>query len=205
MRIDVTNASEADPAGVLNDGYWGMGLHPNTNYEGSFHAKKEHDMGPIAVSLVANQTGKVQSRATASGIGVDWKEYHFALKTSAIEPSMGNHLVFTVTRPGTLWLNVVTLFPPTYHNRSNGTRVDLMEKLAAIHPTFLRFPGGNCLEGDHLADRYDWGKNGPLVDRPAHPVPGIIGLARDSVCWDFSSRAKTCTWSWCSRSMPAAC
>jgi hypothetical protein len=39
-----------------------------------------------------------------------------------------------------------------------------MEKLAAMYPAFLRFPGGNYLEGDHIPDRFDWKKTiGPLV------------------------------------------
>jgi len=47
-----------------------------------------------------------------------------------------------------------------------------MEKLAAMHPGFLRLPGGNYLEGDHIADRFDWKKTiGPWVDRPTHPSP----------------------------------
>jgi len=77
-----------------------------------------------------------------------------------------------VAHPGSVWLQLVSLFPPTYHNRANGFRVDLMEKMAAMHPQFLRFPGGNFLEGDHLADWYDWKKTiGPRVDRPGHPSP----------------------------------
>jgi alpha-N-arabinofuranosidase len=47
-----------------------------------------------------------------------------------------------------------------------------MEKLAAMHPQFLRFPGGNYLEGNHMSDWYDWKKTvGPIVDRPGHPSP----------------------------------
>ena len=47
-----------------------------------------------------------------------------------------------------------------------------MEKLAAMHPAFLRFPGGNYLEGDRLNERFDWKKTiGPLVDRPTHASP----------------------------------
>ena len=39
-------------------------------------------------------------------------------------------------------------------------------------PQFLRFPGGNYLEGDHIKERFDWKKTiGPLVDRPAHRSP----------------------------------
>jgi alpha-N-arabinofuranosidase len=47
-----------------------------------------------------------------------------------------------------------------------------MEKLAAMHPTFLRLPGGNYLEGEHIADRFDWKKTlGYWADRPTHPSP----------------------------------
>jgi alpha-N-arabinofuranosidase len=77
-----------------------------------------------------------------------------------------------VAQPGTIWFSLVSLFPPTYDNTPNGNRVDLMQKLAAMHPAFLRLPGGNYLEGDHIADRYPWKKTlGPLMDRPTHPSP----------------------------------
>ena len=66
----------------------------------------------------------------------------------------------------------MSLFPPTYKNRENGNRTDLMEMMAAMHPKFLRLPGGNYLEGDQIDERFDW-KNtiGPLVDRPTHRSP----------------------------------
>ncbi|HZL51017.1 MAG TPA: alpha-L-arabinofuranosidase C-terminal domain-containing protein [Terracidiphilus sp.] len=41
-----------------------------------------------------------------------------------------------------------------------------------MHPAFLRFPGGNYLEGEHLSEHHGWKKTiGPLVDRPTHPTP----------------------------------
>ena len=41
-----------------------------------------------------------------------------------------------------------------------------------MHPTFLRLPGGNYLEGDHIPERYEWKKTiGSWVDRPTHPSP----------------------------------
>jgi alpha-N-arabinofuranosidase len=80
--------------------------------------------------------------------------------------------VLSVSQPGTLWVNLVSLFPPTYHDRKNGNRVDLMEKLAGMHPAFLRLPGGNYLEGDTIPQRFEWKKTiGPLVDRPTHESP----------------------------------
>ena len=173
LRVDIEKASAGNAAGVLNDGFWGMPLRPNTTYKGSFYAKANSEtLGPITVSLVENQSGKVIATTIVAGVSVAWKEYPFTLKTGEIRPSSANHLVLSVAQPGTLWLNLVSLFPPTYHDRINGNRIDLMEKLAAMHPAFLRFPGGNYLEGDHISERFEWKKTiGPLVDRPTHPSP----------------------------------
>src|ERR1019366_59156 len=173
IRLDVQQASPENQAGILNVGFWGMALRPNTEYKGSFYAKAgAGDIGPVTVSLVQDQTGKSVATATVSGLSTDWKQYEFTMKTGAIETSAANHLTLTVGHAGTVWFNLVSLFPPTYHGRKNGDRIDLSEKLAAMHPSFLRFPGGNYLEGDHINERFDWKKTiGPLVDRPTHPSP----------------------------------
>ena len=173
LRLDVTRADAHSPAGIMNVGWWGMALAPNTAYEGSFYAKASAaDLGPVTVSLVSDNTGKTLATTTVAALSADWKQFKFSLKTAAIEPSSTNHLVLSVAHPGSAWFNLVSLFPPTYHNRPNGFRTDLMEKLAAMHPTFLRFPGGNYLEGNHINERFDWKKTiGPMVDRPTHPSP----------------------------------
>jgi alpha-N-arabinofuranosidase len=173
LKIEIEQADAHNQAGALNVGWWGMALHHNTEYKGSFYAKADSaNMGPISVSLVNDDTGKAVASATVNGVGTDWKQFTFTLKTGAMEPSSTNHLVITAGHAGTLWLQLVSLFPPTYHNRANGNRVDLMEKLAAMHPAFLRLPGGNYLEGDHIKERFEWKKTiGPLVDRPTHRSP----------------------------------
>ena len=173
LKLTVTQADPKNQAGVLNGGYWGMALRPNTTYKGSFYAKADSDsLGPVKVALRGNADDGVVATATVSGVTADWKQYQFSLKTGAIRASSTNHLVLSVGHSGTLWLGLVSLFPPTYHDRSNGNRPDIMEKLAAMHPAFLRFPGGNYLEGEHIPERFDWKKTiGPLVDRPTHPSP----------------------------------
>ncbi len=173
LRVEVKQADSKNHAGVLNEGYWGMALRPDTTYKGSFYAKSgSEELGAVTVSLVNNASGQAIATATVAGVSTQWKRYDFALKTGAIKASAANHLAITVAHPGTLWLNLVSLFPPTFHDRPNGNRVDLMDKLAAMHPAFLRFPGGNYLEGDHISERYEWKKTiGPLVDRPTHPSP----------------------------------
>lgn len=173
LRLEVTQADDRNPAGVLNDGYWGIPVRPNTTYHGSFYAKTDSATPlPVTVKLVNDDTGDADATATVSGVGSSWAQYSFTLKTAAALVSTRHHLELLVSHPGTLWLQLVSLFPPTYHNRANGFRADLMEKLGAMHPTFLRFPGGNYLEGNHIAERFQWKKTiGPLVDRPGHPSP----------------------------------
>ena len=175
MKLTVTSASAAEPAGLRNMGYWGYPLRPDTAYKFSLYAKADAGGGslsPLHVNLVNNKTGKSVAGAEIVGIGSDWKQYTATLQTGKIQPSEENHLELTLTKPGTLWIDLVSVFPTTYKDRANGNRVDLMEMLAGLHPAFLRFPGGNYLEGDHIGERYQWKKTiGPLVDRPTHPSP----------------------------------
>jgi alpha-N-arabinofuranosidase len=170
-KLEVLKADANNPAGVLNEGYWGMAVRPNTQYTGSFFAKSDKEGAlPVQIALTSDQSGKVLAKAVVSVSGAEWKEYRFTMRSGTVAASSENHLELTLDRPATLWLQLVSLFPPTYRDRLNGNRADIMEKLAAMHPSFLRFPGGNYLEGNRIETRFDWKKMiGPLVDRPTHP------------------------------------
>jgi len=172
IKVSVTSATEAAPAGVQNDGFWGIPVRPRTTYSGSFYAKTDSVGVPITVKLVNDETDATLASATVVGLTGEWKQYTFTLKTEQAPVTANNHLLLTIPRPATVWFDLVSLFPPTYHDRVNGNRIDLMEKLVAMNPKFLRLPGGNYLEGDHISERYQWKKTiGPLVDRPTHPSP----------------------------------
>jgi alpha-N-arabinofuranosidase len=173
LKFTVTSADAKSEAGFYNTGFWGMALRPRTEYRGSLYAKADGGgSGNISIRLVNDGTGAVLASTSVPSPGESWARHEFTLRTGAIAPSADNHLEFLVQHSGTAWFSLISLFPPTYKNESNGKRIDLMEKLAALHPAFLRFPGGNYLEGDHLNERYEWKKTiGPLVDRPTHPTP----------------------------------
>jgi len=173
MKLSVTAASPTSEAGLTNPGYWGYGMRPNTTYSGSFYAHVENpEIGPITVRMISNATGAVQAQTQVTVKPGPWARYEYKLSTSKIQPSIANHLEFTVAHPGTLWLQLVSLMPPTFHDRPNGNRPDLMERMAAMHPKFLRLPGGNYLEGMTPENRFDWKKTiGPLLDRAGHRGP----------------------------------
>jgi alpha-N-arabinofuranosidase len=172
VKLVVKAASLQGMAGLENEGFWGIAIRPKTKYTGSFYAKVEGPAsGPVMVSLVNDQTGKVLATSTVPVAG-EWKQYKFMLSSGLEATSANNRLRLSVAKPGTFWFSLVSLFPPTYKGRVNGNRPDLMEKMAEMKPSFLRFPGGNYLEGDHINERFEWKKTiGHLVDRPTHPSP----------------------------------
>ena len=177
LKVTVAAASPTAEAGIGNDGYWGMAVRPSTTYQGSFYASTQ-GTGPATLRLVSDDSGRALAQAIVPTTDGSWQQYKFTLTTGAsVVAGQHNHLTLTFQHPGTALLQLVSLLPPTFHNRSNGNRADIMQALAEMHPHFLRMPGGNYLEGNDIANRFDWKKTiGPLVDRPTHLSP-----------WDYRS------------------
>jgi alpha-N-arabinofuranosidase len=172
LRLDAGGASPKAPAGIANHGYWGIPLRPRTRYHVSFYAKAAGGFAGLLTASLADAGGTTLARADVTGLTSDWKKFELDLETRSIKPSKDNVFKLTIATPGTLWFQQVSLFPPTYHNRANGNRPDIMELLAAMHPKFLRLPGGNYLEGDHFNERFDWKKSiGDIAQRPGHRSP----------------------------------
>jgi alpha-N-arabinofuranosidase len=176
LKVTVAQADGANSLGLSNGGWWGVPVRANTTYMGSVWAKGDAaatNGAAVRVSLVADDSGKVLTSAALPALTTEWKQYNFTMKTGAIaKVTAANQILLSVNRPGTVWLQQVSVFPPTYKGRANGNRVDLMEMMAGMHPAFLRLPGGNYLEGDTIKERFDWKKTiGPLVDRAGHRSP----------------------------------
>ena len=168
LKLDVTNAGKR--VGVANDGYWGIPIKPGTTYHVSYFAKAgTPTSGPLTVSIESNDGSTVYAQAQAPNPTNQWARYHATLTTgNDVQPTLGRFVISTAT-PGSYWFNLVSLFPPTYHDRPNGNRIDLMQILSDMKPTFLRLPGGNFLEGDHIADHFPWKQTiGDISLRPGH-------------------------------------
>ena len=174
LKVTVQKADAKNQAGVANTGYWGMAVRGDESYQCSFYAKADSGItGPVTARLVSDRTGAVLAQASVPAISGDWQQYKLTLKTAAVPAvSAENHFELVANQPGTLYLSLISVFPPTYHDRKDGLRPDLMDLLAAMHPKFLRLPGGNYLEGDHIPERFEWKKTiGRWVDRPTHISP----------------------------------
>lgn len=101
-----------------------------------------------------------------------WTYYETTLEPTQAASDTNN--VFEITSVNddadTLHFNLISLFPPTYNNRSNGVRPDLMQNLLDLDLKYCRVPGGNNLEGQTPSTRWKWNETiGPLQDRPGRP------------------------------------
>src|SRR5437660_11450507 len=43
VKLEVTRADANSPAGILNEGFWGIAVRPNTRFAGSFFARTSSD------------------------------------------------------------------------------------------------------------------------------------------------------------------
>jgi len=169
LKLTISQVSGEQRVGVANDGFWGIPVRPNTTYKAMFYAKGAGYAGGITASIMSNDGATAAATAQVAKLGDGWQKYELSLKTGNVKASADYKFVLSANRPGTVWFGFVSLFPPTYKNRVNGFRPDTMELLAAMKPQFLRFPGGNYLEGNTFDTRFNF-KNtiGPIEERPGH-------------------------------------
>jgi alpha-N-arabinofuranosidase len=173
LKLDASALKSGQRVGVANEGFWGIPVKPDTTYRAMFYAKASDGFkGPLTLNIESNDGTTTAATAQVSQVSPEWKRFTATLKTGKVTAGTANRFVISTSTPGTIWFGMVSLFPPTYKNRANGNRVDIMELLAGMKPSFLRFPGGNYLEGPNYENRFNWKETiGPIEQRPTHMSP----------------------------------
>ena len=167
--------------GVQNEGWWGIDVRPQT-YDASFYIQANEgssngSLSAINLSLRSNLTDDVWATTSlpfSPGKNIstfDWQQYSASIENTATAPNSNNTFAITMDAEevagNVYYISLVSLFPPTYKDRPNGIRRDLREAVAGVNSKFLRFPGGNNLEGYSVAQRWKWNETiGPLINRP---------------------------------------
>ncbi|MEU4798807.1 alpha-L-arabinofuranosidase C-terminal domain-containing protein [Streptomyces sp. NPDC023327] len=143
---------------VTNAGYnTGIAVEKGKRYDFSLWARAERSGAPLTLTL-HDASGELAAarRVTARGGWAKYRATFTATRTSAAGR-------LTVASGAPAALDMISLFPrDTYKGRENGLRKDLAEKIAALKPGFLRFPGG-CLVNTGSHEAYDeksgWQRN----------------------------------------------
>lgn len=156
-----------------------MDIRPQT-YSASFYVLRPKLGKPVdfTLSLQSNLTGETWASSTISAFdipNIDYAQLNATIVNEKTAPNSNN--TFSITMDAsqvagqTLYFNLVSVFPETFKGRKNGLRKDLAEAFYNLKPKFLRFPGGNNMEGESVATRWKWWKTvGPLKDRAGRPA-----------------------------------
>lgn len=125
---------------VTNAGY-NTGIHVDAGKRYDFSVWARADAGTALTVSLQDADGTLATAREVAVTRSGWARYK-ATFTAGRTSSAGR---LTVASSATAALDMVSLFPrDTYRGEPNGLREDLAEKVAALHPGFVRFPGG-CL------------------------------------------------------------
>ena len=176
----IVNYEQAGLA-LVSEGYWGFPIRKSTAFKGGIYVKNPVARGDnatvplrsLTIALKSADGSTTYAEQKVSGFTNNWKKFDLELTTSAAQADTKDARLFIIAdQAGSIELARVTLFAPSYKNRKNGLRVDLMEMMAEMRPKFVRFPGGNYLEGNNFANRFDWKRTiGNPDERPGHQSP----------------------------------
>jgi alpha-L-arabinofuranosidase len=152
--------------GIANKGYNGMVFTAGKSYDGSVYLRSPDGSVTSVTAAIDEGNSKTQlGTAKITGITKEWKKFTYTITPS--RNSLKGRLGLYADQAGTTDYDMVSLFPAeTYKNEANGLRADLAQKLEALHPAFVRFPGGCIVQGHKMADAYRWKDTvGPVEQR----------------------------------------
>ena len=136
-------------------------------YHYSLYARTENQAaGDLTVSL-EKPDGTMLASAIVSGMSADWKKFEGELKSDVNEPNA--RLLVSARQKGTVWIDMVSLMP-NYAATGLPFRKDMLEKLRAMKPGFVRFPGGSFVQGRTAGSAFQWKRTiGDLEQRKGWP------------------------------------
>src|SRR2546429_85706 len=144
----------------------GIPIRQGLPYHGYLWIKTDVFKARIHVALEADRTGgETYSSAEISDVFGDWKKYDFTLTPSKSDALA--KIVILLSGKGRVWLDQVSMLPG---DAVDGVRSDVFQKIKALRPAFIRWPGGNVAQDYH----WMWGI-GPRDQRltwtnAPHPV-----------------------------------
>ena len=155
--------------GLVNEGYFGIGVKKGENYRFSVWAKAPKGNSAIRVQLIQENSMDEHQEFAEQKLDItsnEWKKYTVTL--TATKTLKHAKLRIYLKSANSVCLEHVSLFPVnTYKNRENGMRRDLAQALEDLQPGIFRFPGGCIVEGTDLETRYQWKNSvGPVENRP---------------------------------------
>ena len=171
LKVEIASVDKSGKVELANGGYWGINAVKGRKYTLSLWAKAIGYKGTITASLQDKAGMATYATVRVTGkLKRGWQKYTVELLSDADDAQA--RLVLSMDAPGIVWMDMVSLFPPTFKGRENGCRPELAQLLADMKPRFIRFPGGCFVEGeviDGKLEQFKWKKSiGPIEERSSH-------------------------------------
>ncbi|WP_036876532.1 alpha-L-arabinofuranosidase C-terminal domain-containing protein [Xylanibacter oryzae] len=150
---------------LCNEGWDGIAIKAAEKYDFSFYVRNIDKNKKSFTIALTDSNGKILSESKIKTSGKQWNKYSSTLTASATNDKA--KLMIVSSNNAKAAVDMVSLFPQnTFHGRKNGLRKDLADTIAALHPKFVRFPGGCMSHGDGIDNIYHWNNTiGELYDR----------------------------------------
>ena len=149
---------------LWNEGWDGIAIEAGKKYDFSMYMYAGGQKQTFVIQLVGADGTVLASSKVKTG-ATDWQRYATVL--TAKKSDAKARLVIIPQKAAHVGVDMISLFPQeTFMHRKNGLRKDLAEVIAAMHPKFVRFPGGCMSHGQGLENIYHWNHTvGPLQNR----------------------------------------
>ncbi len=150
---------------LYNIGWDGITAGPGQQFDFSVYLRSE-DAGKNQVLVqLLGQDGEVYAKEKIKTEGQGWNRYAVPLVVDKKAVKGQVRLALTPVKGGAVSVDMVSLFPHETF-KGHGLRKDLAEAIAALHPKFVRFPGGCMSHGQGLGNIYHWNETvGPWQER----------------------------------------
>lgn len=141
---------------LVNEGFWGINVVKGVSYELSLFVRVNQQYKGSIIASLQSANGTILATYTFPNCtNNEWRKYATTLTATQTDPNA--RFVISFDGVGTVWLDVVSLFPTnTFKGRKNGLRNDLALYIANLHPAFVRWPGGCFVEGISVANTPNW-------------------------------------------------
>lgn len=145
LRVDLAGGRDARH-GVYQAG---VPVRAGVPVKGYLWLRGDRFEGRVLVALEPDADGaRPLAEAVIEGVGADWKQCAFTLGPTRTDPLARFVIVFQGR--GRLWVDQASLLPG---DAVDGVRRDVFERVEALRPGFVRWPGGNVAQDYH----WTWG------------------------------------------------
>lgn len=165
LCVGVYETSVNGRGGVVAEGFNGISLHKDDKYILSFFLKSAYTSASTIRIALEDSTKQLLSDVFHISPKTEWNRITHTFTATQTDDCAS--LVISTDSANMFWLDVVSLFPEkTWKGRKNGLRPDITDLVASLNPGFIRFPGGDFVEGYTAGSYPDWKESvGDIAER----------------------------------------